>query len=71
MNASLDAWPKLSVDLRQLYSGIGGTGTPTLTVPGVCCDSDNTGGKSDGMFSDIALSADNGQSMLLISGHRF
>lgn len=57
LNANVGQWHDQSVDLRQLYSDIGGTGTPTLTVLGVFCDSDNTAGKSDGMFSDITLSA--------------
>lgn len=56
LDANINAWHAQSLDLRQLYSDIGGTGTPTLTVLGVFCDSDNTGGKSDGMFSDITLS---------------
>lgn len=57
LNANVGQWHEQSVDLRQLYSDIGGTGTPTLTVLGVFCDSDNTAGKSDGVFSDITLSA--------------
>lgn len=61
LNANLNVWHEHSIDLRQLYRDIGGTGAPTLTVLGVFCDSDNTGGKSDGMFSDITLSADTGQ----------
>lgn len=51
-------WFDQTVDLRQLYSDIGGTGIPTLETLGFFCDSDNTATKSEGMFSDVVLSAD-------------
>ena len=50
-------WHDQRLDLRMLYSDIGGTGTPTLTALGFFCDSDNTGGRSDGLIADIILSA--------------
>lgn len=49
-------WFDQQVDLRKIYSDIGGTGTPTLETIGFFCDSDNTGTSSDGMFSRVVLS---------------
>ena len=51
-------WFDQAVDLRQIYSDIGGTGTPTLETLGFFCDSDNTGTSSEGLFSDVVLSSD-------------
>ena len=49
-------WFKHTVDLKQIYKDIGGTGTPTLQTIGFFCDSDNTGSSSDAVFANIALS---------------
>lgn len=55
------AWRDHSVDLRKIYSDIGGTGTPRLEVLGFFCDSDNTGAQSAGMFRDVMLSPEQAQ----------
>ena len=57
LDKNVGVWHDQSVDLRQFYSDIGGTGTPRLQVLGFFCDSDNTGGKSDGFFREIVLSS--------------
>jgi len=57
LNRNTQQWHDQIVDLRQLYSDIGGTGTATLEALGFFCDSDNTGTRSDGSFSDVVLSA--------------
>jgi len=57
LDTNVGKWFDQTVDLRQLYKDIGGTGTPTLETLGFFCDSDNTGSKSEGMFSDVVLSA--------------
>ncbi len=54
---TLRAWHDQSLDLRQLYTDIGGSGMPTLKTLGFFCDSDNTGSGSDGAFSNVVLSA--------------
>jgi len=51
-------WHAHRVDLRQIYSDIGGTGTPILETLGFFCDSDNTGTKSEGLFADVRLTPD-------------
>lgn len=50
-------WHAQTIDLRELYKDIGGTGEPVLNVLGFFCDSDNTGAESAALFSDITLSA--------------
>ena len=50
-------WFDHSVDLRQIYKDIGGTGTPVLQTISFFCDSDNTGGSSEAAFANISLSA--------------
>ena len=57
LDANIEEWHDQSLDLRQLYTDIGGTGTPILETLGFFCDSDNTGSQSDGAFSDVVLSA--------------
>lgn len=57
LDANIGEWHDQSLDLRQLYTDIGGTGTPTLQTLGFFCDSDNTGGSTDGAFSNVVLSA--------------
>jgi hypothetical protein len=57
LNTNTQEWHDQTVDLRQLYTDIGGTGAATLTTLGFFCDSDNTGTQSDGYFSDVILSA--------------
>lgn len=57
LNENINTWHSQSVDLRQIYADIGGTGTPTLQTLGFFCDSDNTGGRSRGFFKDVQLSA--------------
>lgn len=61
LDENIGAWHAQSVDLRKLYSDIGGTGTARLDVLGFFCDSDNAGGTSDGYFRDVQLSAENTQ----------
>ncbi len=58
LDENIGKWFGQELDLRKIYNDIGGTGTPTLETIGFFCDSDNTGGKSEGLFSDIVLSAD-------------
>ena len=58
LDENVGVWHDQSVDLRQLYSDIGGSGAARLQVLGFFCDSDNTGEKSDGYFRDIVLSAE-------------
>ena len=58
LDKNIGKWFDQTVDLRQIYKDIGGTGTPTLEALGFFCDSDNTDGKSLGMFSDVVLSKD-------------
>ena len=58
LNENAGKWFDQTVDLRQIYSDIGGTGTPTLETLGFFCDTDNTGTSSEGMFSDVVLSSD-------------
>ena len=58
---NVGTWRDHSVDLRQIYTDIGGTGTPRIETLGFFCDSDNTGAKSDGMFRNVILSADTEQ----------
>ncbi|MDB3935924.1 DUF3047 domain-containing protein [Granulosicoccus sp.] len=57
LDENAGVWHDQSVDLRQLYSDIGGSGAASLQVLGFFCDSDNTGAKSDGYFRSITLSA--------------
>jgi hypothetical protein len=57
LNENTQQWHNQTVDLRQLYRDIGGTGAATLETLGFFCDSDNTGARSDGFFSDLVLSA--------------
>jgi len=57
LDENVGDWHDQTVDLRQLYRDIGGTGTPRLNVLGFFCDSDNTGGDSEGFFRNITLSA--------------
>ncbi|WP_157736123.1 DUF3047 domain-containing protein [Granulosicoccus antarcticus] len=57
LNSNVGQWHPQSVDLRELYTQIGGTGAPALTVLGFFCDSDNTGVQSEAFFSDVTLSA--------------
>ncbi|MEP5730524.1 MAG: DUF3047 domain-containing protein [Sulfitobacter sp.] len=57
LDENTQKWHEHSVDLRQLYKDIGGTGIGTLETLGFFCDSDNTGAYSEGYFSDIQLSA--------------
>ncbi len=57
LNANIGEWHDQSLDLHQLYTDIGGSGTPTLQTLGFFCDSDNTGCGSDGAFSSVVLSA--------------
>ncbi len=52
---NVGTWHDQRVDLAQLYTDIGGTGTPKLDVIGFFCDSDNTGARSDGYFADVQL----------------
>lgn len=54
---NIGAWHTQTVDLRQIYADIGGTGTPTLQTLGFFCDSDNTGTQSEGFFRNVTLSA--------------
>lgn len=56
LEENVGVWHHQTVDLRQLYSDIGGSGTPRLQVLGFFCDSDNTGGDSDGFFREVVLS---------------
>lgn len=56
LDANVGIWHDETVDLRQLYADIGGTGIARLDVLGFFCDSDNTGATSDGYFRDIILS---------------
>ena len=56
LDKNVGTWHDQTVDLRQLYSDIGGAGTARLDVLGFFCDSDNTGAKSDGYFRNITLS---------------
>jgi hypothetical protein len=58
LNQNIGQWHEQSIDLRQLYSEIGGTGAATLQTFGFFCDSDNTGARSDGLFGDVLLSPD-------------
>ena len=58
LDENVGVWHDQTVDLRQLYIDIGGTGTPQLEVLGFFCDSDNTGAESDGYFRNIVLSPD-------------
>ncbi|MEP3846705.1 MAG: DUF3047 domain-containing protein [Paracoccaceae bacterium] len=60
LNENIGEWHSQTVDLRQIYSDIGGTGTPTLQVLGFFCDSDNTGAQSEGFFRDVRLSDTDG-----------
>ena len=60
LNENIGKWHSQTVDLRQIYSDIGGTGTPTLQVLGFFCDSDNTGAQSEGFFRDVRLSDTDG-----------
>ncbi|MEP5154001.1 DUF3047 domain-containing protein [Planktotalea sp.] len=57
LHENTKVWHDHSLDLRQLYTDIGGKGEATLQTLGFFCDSDNTGAKSDGVFADIHLSA--------------
>lgn len=57
LNENTGTWHSQIVDLQQIYTDIGGTGTPTLDVIGFFCDSDNTGAQSDAMFRNVRLSA--------------
>jgi hypothetical protein len=57
LDENVGIWHDQVVDLRQLYSDIGGRGTPRLQVLGFFCDSDNTGADSDGFFREIVLSS--------------
>lgn len=58
LNVNVGQWFDQELDLRDIYRDIGGTGTPTLETIGFFCDSDNTAGKSEGLFSDVVISAD-------------
>lgn len=58
LNENTGTWHRETVDLRQIYSDIGGTGTPTLQTLGFFCDSDNTGTQSEAFFTDVTLSAE-------------
>ena len=58
LDENVGVWHDQSVDLRQLYRDIGGTGSARLQVLGFFCDSDNTGAKSDGFFREIVLSSE-------------
>ena len=58
LDENIGVWHDQTVDLRQLYSDIGGSGEARLQVLGFFCDSDNTGAQSDGFFRDIVLSAE-------------
>lgn len=60
LNENTQQWHSQTVDLSQLYSDIGGTGEATLETLGFFCDSDNTGTQSNGLFSDVILSAKSG-----------
>jgi len=57
LNSNIGEWHSQIVDLRELYTKIGGTGEPVLTVLGFFCDSDNTGTQSAALFSDITMSS--------------
>lgn len=57
LDENVGVWHDQTVDMRQLYSEFGGTGTPRLQVLGFFCDSDNTGTESDGFFREIVLSS--------------
>lgn len=57
LDAHVGKWHDQSVDLRKLYSDIGGTGDARLDVIGFFCDSDNTGAQSAGFFRNILLRA--------------
>ena len=58
LDENVGVWHDQKVDLRQLYSDIGGNGAARLEVLGFFCDTDNTGAKSDGYFRNIMLSAE-------------
>jgi len=58
LNENVGAWHDQTVDLRQLYSDIGGTGAARLQVLGFFCDSDNTGASSEGFFRRITLTVE-------------
>ena len=57
LDENVGTWHNQVVDLRKLYTDIGGTGDARLDVFGFFCDSDNTGAQSDGYFRDIQLNA--------------
>ena len=58
LDENVGAWHSQTVDLRQIYADIGGTGQATLQTLGFFCDSDNTGSKSEAIFRHVVLSAD-------------
>lgn len=58
LHENVGEWHDQTVDLRDLYRDIGGTGAANLDVLGFFCDSDNTGTRSDGAFEGITLSAE-------------
>lgn len=55
LDENTGVWHGQTVNLRQIYADIGGTGTPTLEVLGFFCDSDNTGAQSEAMFRNVIL----------------
>ena len=55
LNENVGAWHSETVDLQQIYTDIGGSGTATLEVLGFFCDSDNTGAQSDAVFKNVRL----------------
>ncbi|MBT0957188.1 DUF3047 domain-containing protein [Alphaproteobacteria bacterium KMM 3653] len=50
-------WHANTLDLRQIYADIGGTGAGRIDTLGFFCDTDNTGATSAGSFAAVTLSA--------------
>ncbi|MEP5760028.1 MAG: DUF3047 domain-containing protein [Litoreibacter sp.] len=57
LDENIGKWHTQSVDLRQMYTDIGGVGVPVLRTLGFFCDSDNTGTQSEGLFKDVRLNS--------------
>lgn len=56
LNENVGKWHSQSVDLEALYRQLpNSNGSPTLTLLGFFCDSDNTGGSTSAFFSDVHL----------------
>ncbi|MDA9865534.1 DUF3047 domain-containing protein [bacterium] len=55
LDENVGRWHSHSLDLREIYADIGGTGTPTLQTLGFFCDSDNTASQSEGLFRNVTL----------------